>query len=63
VVVWIALLGACGIHSNVEMAEHVAKWVLELESENATGYVLLSSIYAIAGKRHLWENVEQQRKE
>jgi len=39
--VWRALLGACKIHGNVEMGEHVAKQVLELESENAAGYVLL----------------------
>jgi pentatricopeptide repeat protein len=42
VAVWMALLGACRIHGNVERAEHVAKQVLELEPENATGYVLLS---------------------
>jgi hypothetical protein len=42
VAVWMALLGACRIHGNLEMAEHVAKQVLELEPENATGYVLLS---------------------
>jgi pentatricopeptide repeat protein len=42
VAVWMALLSACRIHGNVEMAEHVAKQVLELEPENATGYVLLS---------------------
>jgi pentatricopeptide repeat protein len=37
---WMALLGACRIHGNVEMAEHVAKGVLELEPENAASYVL-----------------------
>ncbi len=47
----------------MEMVEHVVKWVLALESENVVGYVLLSSIYAIVGKRHLCENVEQHRKE
>jgi hypothetical protein len=36
---WRALLGACKIHGNVEMV--VAKQVLELECENAAGYVLL----------------------
>ncbi|CAM6067263.1 unnamed protein product [Sphagnum tenellum] len=58
-----ALLGACRIHGNMEMAERVAKQILEMEPENATGYVLLSNIYAAAGNRHLCENVEQQRKE
>ncbi len=42
VAVWMALLSACRIHGNVEMAERVVKQVLELEPENATGYVLLS---------------------
>jgi hypothetical protein len=39
----------CRIHGNVEMAECVAKQVLELEPENAEGYVLLSNVYAAAG--------------
>jgi pentatricopeptide repeat protein len=60
---WMALLGACRIHGNVGMAERVAKRILEMESENAAVYVLLSNIYAAAGNRHLCENVERQRKE
>jgi hypothetical protein len=60
---WKAFLGACRIHGNVEMGEHVAKWVLELEPASTAGYVLLSSIYAAAGSRNLCENVEQQRKQ
>ncbi|CAM6054309.1 unnamed protein product [Sphagnum tenellum] len=60
---WMALLGACRIHANVEMGERIAKRVLELEPENALGYVLLSNIYAAAGKRDLCKNVERQRKE
>jgi hypothetical protein len=31
--------------------------------KNASGYVLLSNIYAAAGNIHLCEDVEQQRKE
>ncbi|CAM6015544.1 unnamed protein product [Sphagnum balticum] len=60
---WMALLGACRIHGNVEMGERVAKQILELDPENSAGYVLLSNIYAAAGNKHLSENVEQQRKE
>jgi hypothetical protein len=63
VALWMALLGACRIHANVEMGERIAKRVLELEPENASGYVLLSNIYAAAGKRDLCKNVEWQRKE
>jgi pentatricopeptide repeat protein len=53
VAVWMALLGSCRIHGNVEMAERVVKQVIELEPENAAGYVLLSNIYAAAGNRDL----------
>ncbi len=35
---WKAFLGACRIHGNVEMGEHVAKWVLELEPASIAGY-------------------------
>jgi pentatricopeptide repeat protein len=58
-----ALLGACRIHINVEMGENVAKQVIELESENAAGYVRLANIYAASGNRHLCEDVEWHRKE
>jgi pentatricopeptide repeat protein len=60
---WMALLGTCRIHGNVEIAERVAKQILEMEPENVVSYVLLSNIYASAGKGHLCENVEWQRKE
>jgi hypothetical protein len=56
-----ALLGACRIHGNVEMAECIAKRILEMEPDNAAGYVVLSKIYVAAGNRHLRENVEWQR--
>jgi hypothetical protein len=46
----------------VELAQHIAKWLLEMEPDNAAGYVLLLNIYAAAANRHLCENVEQQRK-
>jgi hypothetical protein len=42
----------------VETGECVAKQVLELEPKNSTNYVMLSSIYAAIGNRHLYENVE-----
>ncbi|CAK9190019.1 unnamed protein product [Sphagnum troendelagicum] len=39
--VWMALLGACRVHGDVEKAEQILKKVLELDPENAAGYVLL----------------------
>ncbi len=50
-----ALLGACRVHGNVEMGEHFAKRVIQLETENAAGYVLLSNTYDAASNGHLCE--------
>eukprot|EP01018_Ginkgo_biloba_P029482 Gb_12585 [translate_table: standard] len=49
-VVWGALLGACRIHRNVVLGEHVAERLFDLEPENVGCYVLLSNIYAEAGR-------------
>lgn len=56
--VWGSLLGACRIHRRVEMGEFVAKHVFELEPENAGAHVLLSNIYAGAGR---WDDVARIR--
>ncbi|CAM6036960.1 unnamed protein product [Sphagnum compactum] len=61
--VWNALLGACRIYGNVEMGERIAKRVLESDPGNAAGYVLLSNIYAAAGKWDSSANVHRQRLE
>eukprot|EP01018_Ginkgo_biloba_P030827 Gb_14948 [translate_table: standard] len=52
--VWGALLGACRVHCNVELGERVAEYLFEFEPQNAGNYVLLSNIYASAGR---WEDV------
>ncbi|KDO44240.1 hypothetical protein CISIN_1g035659mg [Citrus sinensis] len=57
--VWGALLGACKIHENVELAEYACSHLLELEPENHGALVLLSNIYAKTGK---WDNVSELRK-
>eukprot|EP01018_Ginkgo_biloba_P001239 Gb_28664 [translate_table: standard] len=58
-IVWRCLLGACRIHNNIELGESVAKRLLELDPKNATPYVLLSNIYAAAGR---WDDTEKVRK-
>eukprot|EP01018_Ginkgo_biloba_P018613 Gb_39440 [translate_table: standard] len=58
-VVWGALLGACRIHSNTDLIEHVAECLSELEPENSGWYVLLSNIYAAAGR---WDDVTRVRR-
>ncbi len=62
VAAWMTLLGACRIHGNVEMAECVARRILE-QPDNAAGYGLLSNMYAAAGNLHLCENVKCSRDE
>ncbi|CAK9862732.1 unnamed protein product [Sphagnum jensenii] len=57
-----ALLRACRINGNVQTAKHIAKQILEIEPENAAGYLLLSNIYIAASNMHLCESVERQRK-
>lgn len=52
---WGALLSACRTHSNSELAEIVAKRLIELEPRDVGAYLLLSNIYAAEGK---WDDVE-----
>eukprot|EP01018_Ginkgo_biloba_P016631 Gb_04844 [translate_table: standard] len=56
--VWGALLGACRIHCNIELGERVAEHIFDLEPENAGYYVLLSNIYAAAGR---WDDAAKVR--
>ncbi|XP_015577831.2 pentatricopeptide repeat-containing protein At5g06540 [Ricinus communis] len=56
--IWGALLGACRIHKNAEIAERVGKTLIELLPEHSGYYVLLSNIYARTNK---WKNVENMR--
>lgn len=58
-VVWRTLLGACKIHGDIELGKRIAERMLELEPENDATYVLLSNIYAAAGK---WVAVSHIRK-
>ncbi|KAM7513054.1 hypothetical protein LguiB_011929 [Lonicera macranthoides] len=57
--VWGALLGACRIHGNLELAELVADKLYRLNPQTVTFYVLMVNIYAEAGR---WEDVARLRK-
>eukprot|EP01018_Ginkgo_biloba_P013352 Gb_31457 [translate_table: standard] len=57
--VWQTLLAACRIHGNIELGKHAAERIFELEPENDSMYVLLSNIYAAAGR---WNDVAKVRK-
>ncbi|KAK1420768.1 hypothetical protein QVD17_22621 [Tagetes erecta] len=55
---WSALLSACRMHNHVEMAQKAAESLLEIQPHNPSHYVMLSNIYAKAGK---WENMAKIR--
>ncbi|KAF9612801.1 hypothetical protein IFM89_004211 [Coptis chinensis] len=50
-VVWGALLGACRIYGNIDMGERVVKKLLELKPDEGGYYILLSDMYAAAGRQ------------
>lgn len=54
VVLWRTLLNACRIHGEVQMAEKIMRKVLELAPEDGGTHILLTNLYASAGK---WNHV------
>ncbi|XP_057428487.1 pentatricopeptide repeat-containing protein At1g11290, chloroplastic-like [Lotus japonicus] len=52
------LLSACKMHSDPRLAEVAAQKLINMEPKNAGNYVLLSNIYAAAGK---WDKVAKMR--
>ncbi|KAF6168947.1 hypothetical protein GIB67_038444 [Kingdonia uniflora] len=57
-VVWGALLGGCRVHKNVELAEEAIKHLHVLDPLNDGYYVVLSNVYANAGR---WEDAAKVR--
>lgn len=57
-VVWRALLGACWIHGDEQIAQVAMARVAELEPNKPGNYVLVSNIFASRGK---WGNVTEVR--
>ncbi|TKY58938.1 Pentatricopeptide repeat-containing protein [Spatholobus suberectus] len=53
-VIWAALLGACRIYKNVEIAELALQQLIELEPKNPANFVMLSNIYKDLGR---WQDV------
>ncbi|KAH9295945.1 hypothetical protein KI387_039533, partial [Taxus chinensis] len=58
-ITYVALLAACRIHGNVELGKWAAEHIFELDPLNSGPYVLLSNIYADAGR---WDDVDKVRK-
>ncbi|CAL9146551.1 unnamed protein product [Musa hybrid cultivar] len=53
-----ALLGGCRIHRNSEVADGVGRHLLHLQPGHSGRYVLLSNIYATAGR---WDDAKEVR--
>ncbi|KAM1244514.1 hypothetical protein ACFX1X_036300 [Malus domestica] len=56
---WGALLGACRVHKNVDLAKIAANKLFEIEPDNPGNYVLLSNILVTAKR---WEEASETRK-
>lgn len=56
VVVWGALLGACGLHSSLEIGESAAGSIYKLEEDHPAVYAMLSKIH---GEKEVWSIVTQ----
>nr|XP_043629463.1 putative pentatricopeptide repeat-containing protein At5g47460 [Erigeron canadensis] len=57
--VWRALLAACAICGDLEVAKIAAKKVIDLEGDGEYVYVMMSNIYSLFGK---WEDARAMRK-
>ncbi|CAK8577714.1 unnamed protein product [Lathyrus sativus] len=55
--VWTAMLGACKMHKNFDLGVEAAQHLISLEPENPSHYVLLSNMYAFAGRMDRVESV------
>ncbi|WRX34651.1 Pentatricopeptide repeat - like 10, partial [Theobroma cacao] len=49
-----SLLAACREHNEIELGEHLSKYLLELEPDNSGNYVAISNAYAASGR---WDEV------
>lgn len=58
-ITWRALLGACRVHKNMELAVYSATKILKLDPHDAGTYILLSNIYANSQR---WDDAAEIRK-
>lgn len=59
VVVWGALLGACGLHSSLELGQFAAKGISQLKHDHPAVYLMLAKIH---GENGAWNSFVELRK-
>lgn len=57
-VTWRALLGACRVHRNMDLAAYAAKQIINHDTSDAGTYILLSNIYANSQR---WDELTEVR--
>ncbi|KAJ7517806.1 hypothetical protein O6H91_21G040700 [Diphasiastrum complanatum] len=62
-VVWMTLLGAARNHGHVEIGKRAFDHVIKLEPKDAAPYVLLSNIYAAAGRKDELAKIRNEMKD
>ncbi|PWA99461.1 pentatricopeptide repeat (PPR) superfamily protein [Artemisia annua] len=48
--IWLSLLSACKMHSNIKLAERAAEAIFAIDHDCSAAYTLLSSLYASSGR-------------
>lgn len=56
---WWTLLSSCIISNNLELGVCAAEWVLSMDGDNGATHMLLTNLYAAAGK---WDEVTRMRR-
>ncbi|KAI3495422.1 hypothetical protein L1887_37762 [Cichorium endivia] len=56
--IWLSLLSACKMHSNLKLAERVAQVIFKMDQDCSAVYTLLSNLYAFEGR---WNDVSRIR--
>ncbi|XP_058093755.1 putative pentatricopeptide repeat-containing protein At2g01510 [Magnolia sinica] len=59
IIMWSSILNSCRIHCNQELGQRAADQLFKMELKDAGPYVIMSNIYAAAGR---WEDVSKVKK-